>query len=615
MGPPPVSTIITGLMHLYRSHTCGELRKSLVGDTVRISGWVFRRRDHGHFLFIDLRDHYGITQIVFHPERDFFEKATHLKYESVITVTGKVIARGEGTVNSAMPTGEIELVVDDLVIQSMAETLPMLVDSKEESPEDLRLKYRFLDLRRDKLHKNIILRQQVISSLRRRMTDSGFMEFQTPILTSSSPEGARDYLVPSRIHPGKFYALPQAPQQFKQLLMVAGFDRYFQIAPCFRDEDARADRSPGEFYQLDIEMSFVNQEDVFAAVEKVVQGVFVEFGKKKSDATPFRHITYADSMLKYGNDKPDLRIPIEIRDVGHIFADSEFAAFKSAVAAGGVVRAIPVKNIADKPRSFFDKLVEYAQSIGSKGLAYLVWTPETVKGPLFKFLKPDQLEALRTLCDVGVGDAVFFVCDKKDIAAKIAGLLRVKVAKDLDLIEPDTFRFCWIVDFPMFEWDEENKSIAFSHNPFSMPQGGMEALLTKNPLEINAYQYDLVCNGVELSSGAIRNHIPEIMYKAFEVAGYGPEVVDQKFGGMINAFKLGAPPHGGIAPGVDRMVMLLADEVNIREVIAFPMNQKAQDLMMNAPGEVGLKQLRELHIQIDPKVLAAQQAQGVAAKG
>ncbi len=593
-------------MHPYRTHTSGELRKSHVGDVVRLSGWVFRRRDHGHFLFIDLRDHYGITQIVFHPERPFFDQATHLRYESVITITGKVIAREPTTVNPNMPTGEIEVVVDELTVQSMAEPLPILVDGKEESPEDLRLKYRFLDLRRDKLHKNIVLRQQVISSLRRRMTESGFMEFQTPILTSSSPEGARDYLVPSRIHPGRFYALPQAPQQFKQLLMVAGFDRYFQIAPCFRDEDARADRSPGEFYQLDIEMSFVTQDDVFAAVEDVIGGLFQEFAKKKVDVTPFVRITYADSMLKYGNDKPDLRIPIEIRDVSQLFAASEFQAFKSAVAGGGVVRAIPVKGVADKPRSFFDKLVEFAQGIGSKGLAYLVWTPETVKGPLAKFLKPEQLEELKTQCGVGIGDAIFFVCDKKDAAAKLAGLIRVKIAKDLDLVEPDTFRFCWIVDFPMYEWDEENKCIAFSHNPFSMPQGGMEALMTKNPLEINAFQYDLVCNGVELSSGAIRNHIPEIMYKAFEVAGYGPEVVDRKFGGMINAFKLGAPPHGGIAPGVDRMVMLLADESNIREVIAFPMNQKAQDLMMNAPGEVSEKQLRELHIHIDPKVLAAQ---------
>jgi aspartyl-tRNA synthetase len=607
-------------MHQYRSHTCGELRKSHVGETVRISGWVFRRRDHGHFLFIDLRDHYGISQIVFHPEREFFDQATRLRYESVITITGKVIARGEGTVNPAMATGEVEIVVHEMIVQSMAEQLPILVDGKEESPEDLRLKYRFLDLRRDKLHKNIILRQQVISSLRRRMTDGGFMEFQTPILTSSSPEGARDYLVASRIHPGKFYALPQAPQQFKQLLMVAGFDRYFQIAPCFRDEDARADRSPGEFYQLDIEMSFVTQDDVFEAVEKVVHGTFTEFTKKKVDGIPFQRVTYADSMLKYGSDKPDLRIPIEIRDVSALFAESTFQAFKAGVAAGSVVRAIPVKSVGDKPRSFFDKLVEFAQSVGSKGLAYLVWTGDAAvpaKGPLAKFLTPEQLESLRSQCGVTVGDAVFFVCDKKDVAAKIAGEIRKKVAKDLDLIDPNVFRFAWIVDFPMFEWDEENKCIAFSHNPFSMPQGGMEALLTKNPLEINAFQYDIVCNGVELSSGAIRNHVPEIMYKAFEVAGYGPEVVDRKFGGMINAFKLGAPPHGGIAPGVDRMVMLLADESNIREVIAFPMNQKAQDLMMNAPGDVTDKQLRELHIQIDPKVIAEQKkaAEAAAAAG
>jgi aspartyl-tRNA synthetase len=604
-------------MHQYRSHNCGELRKSHVGETVRLSGWVFRRRDHGHFLFIDLRDHYGISQIVFHPERDFFDQATRLRYESVITITGKVIARGEGTVNPAMATGEVEIVVHEMIIQSMAEQLPILVDGKEESPEDLRLKYRFLDLRRDKLHKNIILRQQVISSLRRRMTDGGFMEFQTPILTSSSPEGARDYLVPSRIHPGRFYALPQAPQQFKQLLMVAGFDRYFQIAPCFRDEDARADRSPGEFYQLDIEMSFVTQDDVFEAVEKVVHGTFVEFTKKKVDGIPFKRIPYAESMLKYGSDKPDLRIPIEIRDVSALFAESGFQAFKAGVAAGMVVRAIPVQAIADKPRSFFDKLVEFAQSIGSKGLAYLVWTGDAAvpaKGPLAKFLTPEQLASLAAQCNVKAGDAVFFVCDKKDVAAKIAGEIRKKVAKDLDLIDPNVFKFAWIVDFPMFEWDEENKCIAFSHNPFSMPQGGMEALMTKNPLEINAFQYDIVCNGVELSSGAIRNHVPEIMYKAFEVAGYGPEVVERKFGGMINAFKLGAPPHGGIAPGVDRMVMLLADESNIREVIAFPMNQKAQDLMMNAPGDVTDKQLRELHILIDPKVIADQKKAEAASR-
>ncbi len=592
------------MMHAYRSHTCGELRKEHVGQTVKISGWVFRRRDHGRFLFIDLRDHYGVSQTVFHPERDFFEVATKLRYESVITVTGHVVAREPGTINSSMSTGEVEIVVDAFEIQSAADPLPFLVDDKDGGPEELRLKYRFLDLRREKLHRNIQLRSQIISSLRRRMVDQGFTEFQTPILTSSSPEGARDFLVPSRIHPGRFYALPQAPQQFKQLLMVAGFDRYFQIAPCFRDEDARADRSPGEFYQLDIEMSFVTQEDVFSAVEKVVHGVFKEFSTWKMDDISFRHIPFREAMVKYGTDKPDLRIPIEIRDATDIFRDSGFQAFASAVKSGASVRAIPVKNASSQPRSFFDKLVDFAQSIGSKGLAYLVYGEEGVKGPIAKFLSPEHMEALRVLCNAEKGDAVFFICDKTSVAAKLAGQLRVKLGKDLDLIEKDVFRFCWIVDFPMFEYDEENKCVAFSHNPFSMPQGGMDSLLNKDPMDILAYQYDIVCNGIELSSGAIRNHKPEIMYKAFEIAGYGPEVVNQKFGGMINAFKLGAPPHGGIAPGVDRMVMLLAQEESIREVIAFPMNQRAQDLMMGAPSEVLEKQLRELHIQIDPKVVA-----------
>ncbi len=591
-------------MHLYRSHTCGDLRKEHVGQTVRLSGWVFRRRDHGRFLFFDLRDHYGVAQAVFHPERPFFESATHLRYESVITITGHVVAREPGTINAAMSTGEVEVVVDEFEIQSLADPLPFLVDDKDGGPEELRLKYRFLDLRRDKLHRNVQLRSRIISSLRRRMVDQGFTEFQTPILTSSSPEGARDFLVPSRLHPGRFYALPQAPQQFKQLLMVAGFDRYFQIAPCFRDEDARADRSPGEFYQLDIEMSFVTQEDVFAAVEQVIHGVFTEFSTWKVDDISFRHVPFREAMLKYGTDKPDLRIPIEIRDATEIFRDSGFQAFANAVKSGAAVRAIPVKNAAAQPRSFFDKLVDYAQSIGSKGLAYLVYNEEGVKGPIAKFLSPEHMEALRVLCDAQKGDAVFFICDKESVAAKLAGQLRVKLGRDLDLVEKDVFRFCWIVDFPMFEYDEENKCIAFSHNPFSMPQGGMEALLEKDPLDILAYQYDIVCNGIELSSGAIRNHKPEIMYKAFEMAGYGPEVVDKKFGGMIRAFKLGAPPHGGIAPGVDRIVMLLAQEESIREVIAFPMNQRAQDLMMGAPSEVMEKQLRELHIQIDPKIVA-----------
>ncbi len=591
-------------MHAYRSHTCGALRKEHTGQTVRLSGWVFRRRDHGHFLFIDLRDHYGVTQVVFNPERDFFDAATRLKYESVITVTGRVVAREAGTINPNMPTGEIEIVVDALEVQSAAAPLPFLVDDKDGGPEDMRLKYRFLDLRREKLHANVMLRAQIISSLRRRMTDLGFMEFQTPILTSSSPEGARDFLVPSRLHPGKFYALPQAPQQFKQLLMVAGFDRYFQIAPCFRDEDARADRSPGEFYQLDIEMSFVTQDDVFAAVEQVIHGTFTEFSKWRVDGAPFTRIPYREAMLKYGTDKPDLRIPIEIRETGDIFAASGFQAFANAVKGGAAVRAIPVKGISSQPRSFFDKLVDYAQSIGSKGLAYLVWNAEGVKGPIAKFLSAEQMEELRARCGAEPGDAVFFVCDKPDVAAKLAGQIRVKLGRDLDLVEKDVYRFCWIVDFPMFEFDEENRKVEFSHNPFSMPQGGMEALTTKDPLDILAWQYDIVCNGIELSSGAIRNHDPEIMVKAFEIAGYGPEVVEEKFGGMINAFRLGAPPHGGIAPGVDRMVMLLAQEENIREVIAFPMNQRAQDLMMSAPSEVAERQLKELHIQIDPKVVA-----------
>jgi aspartyl-tRNA synthetase len=595
-------------MHAYRSHTCGALRKDHVGQTVRLSGWVFRRRDHGRFLFIDLRDHYGVTQLVFHPEREFFEAATHLKYESVITITGHVIAREGNTVNPAMSTGDVEVVVDEMTIQSVAAPLPFLVDDKDGGPEELRLKYRFLDLRREKLHKNVVLRAQIIASLRRRMTEAGFMEFQTPILTSSSPEGARDFLVPSRLHPGRFYALPQAPQQFKQLLMVAGFDRYFQVAPCFRDEDARADRSPGEFYQLDIEMSYVTQDDVFEAVEQVVYGTFAEFSGWRIDdgkgPAPFARIPYRESMLKYGSDKPDLRIPIEIRDVSEIFRDSGFAAFAGAVKGGAVVRAIPVKDIASQPRSFYDKLGDFAQSVGAKGLAYLVYNNEGVKGPIAKFLTPGQMDALRARCGAEPGDAVFFVCDKELAAAKIAGQIRVKLGRDLDRVEKDVFRFCWIVDFPMFEYDEENKKVEFSHNPFSMPQGGMEALLEKDPLDILAYQYDIVCNGIELSSGAIRNHKPEIMYKAFEIAGYGPEVVDKKFGGMINAFKLGAPPHGGIAPGIDRMVMLLAQEESIREVIAFPMNQRAQDLMMLAPSEVMEKQLKELHIQVDPKVVA-----------
>ncbi len=585
-------------MHPYRTHTCGQLREQDVSTQVRLGGWVFRKRDHGHLLFLDLRDHYGVTQVVIYPDRAFFDACQKLHNESVIIVTGRVVARSPDTVNPALPTGAIEVAADEIVVESAADALPFQINVDGDGSEDMRLRYRFLDLRRESLHRNIMLRSQVVTSLRRRMTGHGFTEFQTPILTSSSPEGARDYLVPSRVHPGRFYALPQAPQQFKQLLMVAGFDRYFQIAPCFRDEDARADRSPGEFYQLDMEMSYVTQDDVFAVVEDVVHGVFAEFSKLAADKAPFRRIPYAEAMVKYGTDKPDLRIPIEIQDVSAVFRASKFNAFRAVVEKGGVVRAIPVKGIADKPRSFFDKLVEHAQSIGSKGLAYLVWAGGVVKGPIVKFLSPEELAALAQQTGMVDGDVLFFISDTAAVANRICGELRVKLGRDLDRVEKDVFRFCWIVDFPMFELDPDTQSIAFSHNPFSMPQGGMQALLEKNPLDILAYQYDIVCNGVELSSGAIRNHSPEIMYKAFEIAGYTAEDVDRKFGGMINAFKLGAPPHGGIAPGVDRMVMLLAGESNIREVIAFPMNQKAQDLMMGAPGTVTEKQLRELHIKV-----------------
>jgi aspartyl-tRNA synthetase len=594
-------------MHAYRSHTCGQLRAKDVGQTVRISGWIFRKRDHGQLLFIDLRDHYGLTQVVIQPSRAFFEAATHQRIESVITVTGRVVRRDDNTINPNMPTGEIEVVVDEYTVHSNADVLPFVLDTDEEVTEEHRLKFRFLDLRREKMQRNIILRSKVISSIRRRMIDLGFNEFQTPILTSSSPEGARDFLVPSRLHPGKFYALPQAPQQFKQLLMVSGFDRYFQIAPCFRDEDARADRSPGEFYQLDMEMSFATQDDVFAVVEQLLTGVFGEFSNKKHTPAPFPRISFDTAMLKYGSDKPDLRNPLEIRDVSSFFAETEFKAFKTAVAGGDVVRAIAVPQIASKPRSFYDKLVDHATSIGSKGLAYLVWSEDGVKGPIGKFIKPEQMDALKKLCHVNTGDAVFFICDKELVAAKLAGLLRTKLGEDLDLLEKDVYRFCWIVDFPMYERNDEGQ-VEFSHNPFSMPQGGMHALENQDPLTIKAFQYDSVCNGVELSSGAVRNHLPDIMYKAFAIAGHPPEAVDHKFGGMIRAFKFGAPPHAGIAPGIDRIVMLLAEESSIREIIAFPLNQRGQDLLMNAPAEVQEKQLRDVHIKIDPAVLAGKKA-------
>ncbi len=588
-------------MHKYRTHTCGELRGKDASVEVRLSGWVFRKRDHGSLMFIDLRDHYGVTQVVIKPDREFFDMCQRLRFESVITVTGIVTLRSEDTINRDLPTGEIELVADQLVVDCMAEQTPIYLagDQDDVGPEDLRLRYRFLDLRRSKMQANISLRSSVISSLRKRMLDLGFNEIQTPILTCSSPEGARDYLVPSRLHPGKFYALPQAPQLFKQLLMVAGMDRYFQIAPCFRDEDARADRSPGEFYQLDIEMSFVEQEDVLTSVESVLGGLFCEFAKgRKVDELPFKRIPYREAMLKYGSDKPDLRIPIEICDVSDLFKESKFNAFRSVVEKGGVVRAIPVGKIAEKPRSFFDKMVEFAQSVGSKGLGYLIWEDGQVKGPIAKFLSENDLKQLAQRCNVGSGDVVFFVSDMANEANRIAGEVRVKLGQDLDLIDKNVFRFCWITDFPMFEKDDTG-SVIFSHNPFSMPQGGMDALEKQDPLSILAYQYDVVCNGVELSSGAIRNHKPEIMYKAFEIAGYSKSAVEEKFAFMLNAFKFGPPPHGGIAPGIDRIVMLLANETNIREVIAFPMNQKAQDLMMNAPSNVSEKQLRELHIKLD----------------
>ncbi len=594
-------------MHKYRTHTCGEVREAHVGQTLKLSGWVHRKRDHGSLLFVDLRDHYGLTQVVISNDNPHFKIAEQLRLESVITISGKVIVRSKETINNAMPTGAVEVVMDELAVESEALTpLPVQVNYDREQPEESRLRYRFLDLRRDKLHANILLRSQVINYLRSSMTAQGFNEFQTPILTASSPEGARDFLVPSRMHPGHFYALPQAPQQFKQLLMVAGFDRYFQIAPCFRDEDARADRSPGEFYQLDIEMSFVTQDDVFAAIEPVLEGVFREFGQGKIvTPAPFPRITYADAMMKYGCDKPDLRNPLIISDVGVIFIDSDFAIFKKNLSDGGVVRAIPAPDTASRPRSFFDNMIAYAQAHGAKGLAYIIFDETgTAKGPIAKFLSKEKLDDLQKLAGLTAGDAVFFSSGTADDAAKLAGLVRIKLGEELGLIDKTRYELCWVVDFPYYEWNADEKKIDFSHNPFSMPQGGLEALSQADTLEkklaIKAYQYDIVCNGIELSSGAIRNHKPELMYKAFEIAGYGREVVDTRFSGMINAFKYGAPPHGGLAPGVDRIVMLLADEPNIREVIAFPLNQQAQDLMMNAPAPVEDKQLRELSINLSP---------------
>ncbi|MBN2643375.1 MAG: aspartate--tRNA ligase [Victivallales bacterium] len=585
-------------MHIYRTHNCAELRKENVGETVRISGWVHSVRDHGGVIFIDLRDSYGLTQVVINPELEFHQDLEKWRVESVLCFTGKVVARSVENVNPKIASGEIEVSAEDMQVLGEADVIPFQVAKEEQTPEAMRLKYRFLDLRRERLHKNILLRSEVISDIRRRMTGMGFHEFQTPILTASSPEGARDYLVPSRIHPGKFYALPQAPQQFKQLLMVAGFDKYFQIAPCFRDEDARADRSPGEFYQLDVEMSFITQDDLFAVMEELLSGIFDKFSSKKIAQVPFPRIPYREAMFRWGTDKPDLRNPLEMVDVSEAFKNSDFNAFATVVQKGGVVRAIKVPGIADKSRKFYDDMIKFAQSVGAKGMAYIVWADGEVKSPIAKFMKESELELVKKAGGIKDGDAMFFLADKEKSVVNIGGHVVRELAEQLELLDKDVFKFCWIVDFPMFEEDEETGQTVFSHNPFSMPQGGMEELLNKNPLDILAYQYDIVCNGVELSSGAIRNHNPEIMYKAFEIAGYDRSVVDDKFGGMINAFKLGAPPHGGIAPGVDRMVMLLADEPNIREVIAFPFNQQAQDLMMNAPAEVALRQLQELHLKV-----------------
>ena len=595
-------------MHRYRTHTCGVLREGDIGKEVRLSGWCHRIRDHGGLLFIDLRDHYGLTQVVADPDSPSFKHAEKLRSEWVVRIDGKVRKRPAGTENPDLPTGAIEIYISEIEVLGPAGELPMPVFGDQEYPEDIRLTYRFLDLRRERLHRNIMMRGAVIDSIRRRMKEQGFFEFQTPILTASSPEGARDYLVPSRLHPGKFYALPQAPQQFKQLIMVSGFDRYFQIAPCFRDEDARADRSPGEFYQLDLEMSFVTQQDVFEAVEPVMRGVFEEFSGDKTVTPKFPLIPYKDAMLKYGTDKPDLRNPLVISDVTEEFNEASvtFNAFKNLIMAGGVVRAIPGPAAAAQPRSFFDKLNDWArQDMGAPGLGYIVFDADGGKGPIAKFIPPDVQAKIMAKAGVGAGDVVFFAAGKPAAAARLAGAARTRIGEELGLIAKDRFEFCWIVDFPMYEWNEEEKKIDFSHNPFSMPNMALEEFLALDPtdretiLSIKAIQYDIVCNGIELSSGAIRNHRPEVMRKAFAIAGYGEDTLEQKFGGMLHALSLGAPPHGGIAPGIDRIVMLLCGEENLREVVLFPMNQRAEDLMMGAPAEVTPKQLRELHIRLN----------------
>ena len=593
-------------MNKYRTHTCGELTKLDKEKEISLSGWINKKRDHGNLLFIDLRDNFGITQCVIDKSNEIFKKIEKLSLETVIKITGMVIERSNETINKNISTGEIEVKINNIDILGETKELPMPVFSDQEYAEEIRLKYRFLDLRRKKIHQNIILRSKVISFIRNEMQKLGFLEFQTPILTSSSPEGARDFLVPSRLNPGKFYALPQAPQQFKQLIMVSGFDKYFQIAPCFRDEDARADRSPGEFYQLDVEMSFVEQEDVFGVIETLFLKLFKTFSNKKILHEKFPRITYEDAMLKYGSDKPDLRNPLEISDLTIIFEreDVKFDIFKKLVKSGSLVRALVTKNTKDKPRSFFDGIDRWAKEQGSSGLAYFTLEKDdkiNAKGPIGKFFSENALLEIMKLTNANIGDTVFLSCGKKNDVEKILSVARNKIAEDLDLIDNEIFSFCWIIDYPMYEIDETTKKIKFSHNPFSMPQGEINKLDLSNPLNIKAYQYDIVCNGIELSSGAIRNHVPELMYKLFEIAGYSKNDVNSKFSGMINALSYGAPPHGGIAPGIDRIVMLLANEKNIREVTMFPMNQNAQDLMMNAPSEISEEQLKELNLSLKKK--------------